>query len=244
MKLLKGVGILRAKYPVGSSFKYLVFATCKEVNLGITAEDVRQNAGDRLFPLDIYTHTKSGSIKITDASLNMEVLEMMGAGTATTTENVMVNELLTVATDSVTLNADFVAGTVSVLDKNGNDITSAITESAPRTITGLSAYDTQQVKVYYETEITTGVVNSLKYDDEPLYFEVIHTSRFRDPATNAIMIFQTRIYRCRMKGNLEWTFQHGQYAVPVIDAEVLDPGRADKKIVTYSFSTEPAGLSH
>ena len=241
-KLLRGVGQCRTKFTQGTTTRWVPFLTLKEINLGITAEDARQTGGDRLFPLDIYTHTKSGRIRITDAQLVMDVLEMMGAGTAASAANIQVYELLTVSSGAVATNATYIVDTVSILDENGDPVTSFTASTSPN-ITGLGAVEGQKIKVYYDTADCTGIKTyALKVDDLPLYFELIQSARYVDPVDNTMKIFQVRVYRCRMVGNLEFTFRHGEFAAPVIEAEVLDPGRADGHVIEYAFGTQPAAL--
>ena len=244
LKLLRGVGQARAKFNDGSTDRFIPFAVLKEINLGITVEDARQTGGDRLFPLDIYTHSKSGRVRITDAQLNLEVLEMMGAQAPEASANMLVWELLTVSSGEVTTNADFVSGTIYIQDENGDIISPSVySESGTDTITGLGSYDGTKIKVYYETADATGITNyALRVNDEQLYFELVHSSRYRDPADNTIKLFQIRIYRCRLLGNLEFTYTHGDFTAPVIEGEVLDPGRSDGKVLEYAFGTQPAGL--
>lgn len=248
-RLIRGVGQARAKFPVGTTSKYLPFATMKEINLGITAEDARQTGGDQLFPLDVFTTQKSGRVRITDAQLNMTVLEMMGAGTAATSANFLVFEILTVASNQVTTNAaivsDAVAGTdtISILDEDGNPVTSYTHASGTKVIGGLSAQEGTRIKVYYETSDCTNITSyALKVNDEPVYFELIQSARYRDPEDNTIGLFQIRIYRLRLIGNLEFTFRHGEFSAPVIEAEILSPGRVDGKVLEYSLGTQPAAL--
>ena len=245
MRLLRGVGWARAKFLVGSTYQYLTFATMKEINLGITAEDTRQTGGDRLFPLDILTHTKSGRIRIVDAQLVMDVFQLMGSGTASASGNVMVPETLTVTGGAVTTNATYIVGTVSLISATGDAITT-FTATDGTNITSIPAeHNGTKIKVLYETDECTAITKfSLHVDDEPVYFELLHTSRYRDPSDNNIRIFQTRIYRCRMVGNIEYTFTHGEFAAPTIEAEVLDPDRSDGVVLDYTFATEPAGLTH
>jgi len=241
MKLLRGVGVARAKYLLSTVWRFLTFATMKEINLGISAEDTRQTGGDRLFPLDILTHTKSGRIRIMDAQLIFEAFEMMGSGSSVTGGNIMVSEPLTVASGSVTVTpaAGFVADTVSLTDED-NDPIYSYTENANGTdVEDLSAYEGTQVRVYYETTIAAATVYSLHNNDEPVYFELVHTSRYRDPNDSLVKLFQTRMKRCRLLGNFETNFVHGEFSSPVIEAELLDPDNVDRVVVEYSFANEP-----
>lgn len=245
MKLLRGVGWARCKFLVGSTYQFLTFATMKEINLGITAEDTRQTGGDRLFPLDILTHTKSGRIRIVDAQLIMDVFQLMGSGTSVATGNVMVPETLTVTGGAVTTGATYIVDTVSLLSGSTDNISTFVATDGTN-ITGIpSAYNGTKIKVLYETAECTSITKfSLHVDDEPVYFELVHTSRYRDPSDNAIRIFQTRIYRCRMVGNIEYTYTHGEFSAPSLEAEVLDPDRSDGVVLDYTFCTEPTGLTH
>jgi len=243
MKLLRGVGQARAKFTVGTASRFMTFATMKEISLSISAEDTRQTGGDKLFPLDILTHTKSGRIRIVDAQLIMDVFQLMGAGTAATAGNIMVPETLTVSGGAITTTVAYVAGSVSILDEDGNPVWT-FTEAGGTSITGLdSSLNTTQVSVLYETAVFTDITKfTLHSDDEPLYFELTHISNFRDPQDNKIKTFQTHIYRCRMLGNIEFGFTHGEFTAPAMEAEVLDPGRSDKAILHYTFGTRPVGL--
>lgn len=241
-KLLRGVGQARILYDFGTDKRYIPFATMKEITLGISAEDARQTGGDRLFPLDIFTHSKSGKIKITDAALNMEVFDLMGS-TLETSENFLVWELLTVTSGAVATNAAYVVGTVSLETSDGVGITTFTATTSPNITAIDNAYEGQKIIVRYETGDVTNVNSySLKVNDEPIYFEVIHSSRYRDPADNKIKIFQTRIYRCRLVGNLDYSFKEGEFSSPSIEAEVLDPGRSDYKVITYAFGDLPTDL--
>jgi hypothetical protein len=166
----------------------------------------------------------------------------MGAGAAASAANIQVYELLTVSSGAVATNATYIVDTVSILDENGDPVTSFTASTSPN-ITGLGAVEGQKIKVYYDTADCTGITTyALKVDDLPLYFELIQSARYVDPVDNTIKIFQVRVYRCRMVGNLEFTFRHGEFAAPVIEAEVLDPGRADGHVIEYAFGTQPAAL--
>ena len=245
-RILRGVGTMRAKIPFGSSTLWVPFVTAKEINLGITAQDARQTGGDKYFPLDIMTTEKSGTVKITDAALHLDIFKLLGSGDPGATENFMIKEVLTVSAGGIlTTTANFVAGSVSLLDQYGNFISTGYSDAvAGKAVTGLNAYANQKMKILYETpDVNDAIVYSLHVDDLPVYFECVHVSRYRDPADNSIKLFQTRIYRCRPKGNLEYTYRHGEFSAPSFEAEVLDPGRIDGKVVTYAFGTEPTGLT-
>lgn len=238
MKLLRGVGIARAKYTFASAVKFITWATLKEINLGITAEDTRQTGGDKLYPLDILTHTKSGRIRIMDAQLLFEAFELMGVAAATTGGNVMVSEPLTVASGEITTTQTYVADTVSIMSPT-NEPFYGFTEGGGTSITGLGAYEGLVVRAYYETTVATASVYKFKNDDLPLYFELVHTSKYVDPNDNTTKLFQTRMKRCRLLGNFETNFVHGEFAAPVMEAEVLDPGNADGVVIEYTFCTQP-----
>jgi hypothetical protein len=242
--LLRGAGVARAKIPSGTTYTYIVFMTLKEINLGITAEDVRQTGGDRLFPLDIYTHTKSGRVRITDAQLLMSIFELLGSGAADTSSiDFLVHENLTVASGSVTTTANYTTGTISILDEDGNAITSFTEDGDNTGISGLGAYDGTVVRVDYDTPDATGITSyALHVNDLPLYFELTQSSNYIEPSDNSLRSFQVLIYRLRMVGNLEFTFRHGEFSAPVLEAEILDPGRSDEEVVRYKFGTLPAGL--
>jgi len=248
MQLLRGVGYARAFFPVGTSYQYLVFATLKEINLGITAEDARQTGGDKLFPLDILTTSKSGRIRITDAQLLLDVFQLMGSGVAVNTGNVLVHESLSVSGGAVATNATYVVDgtkgtTVSILSATGQNVT-GFTATDGTNITGLSAHNGTIIKVLYETAQCTEIQKfTLSVDDEQIYFELVHVSRYKDPADNQFRIFQTRIHRCRLIGNIEYTFTHGEFSAPVMEAEVLDPNRSDGAVVEYTFAKQPVGLT-
>lgn len=244
-KILRGVGKMRAKIPFGTSNLWVPFITAKEINLGISAEDARQTGGDRYFPLDIMTVSKTGTVKINDAALHLDIFKLLGTGEPGSTENFQVEEVLTVSAGGViTTGVAYVAGSVSLLDQYENFVSSGYVDTSGTEITGLSAYANTKMRVLYETAtVSDAVVYSIHVNDLPVYFECVHVSRYRDPADNSIKLFQTRIYSCRPKGNLEYTYRHGEFSAPSFEAEILDPGRTDGKVVTYAFGTEPAGLT-
>ncbi|HNR64695.1 MAG TPA: hypothetical protein PKJ95_00205 [Atribacterota bacterium] len=244
-KILRGVGTFRAKIPFGTSELWVPFITAKEINLGISAEDARQTGGDRYFPLDIMTTSKTGTVRVTDAALHLDIFKLLGTGDPGSTENFQVKEILTVSAGGViTTGASYVVGTVSLMDQYENFVSSGYVATDGATITGLSSYATTKMAVIYETaDVSDAVVYSIHVNDLPTYFECVHVSRYRDPADNSIKLFQTRIYSCRPKGNLEYSYRHGEFSAPSFEAEVLDPGRVDGAVLTYAFGTEPAGLT-
>lgn len=248
MQLLRGVGYARSFFPVGTTYQYMVFATLKEINLGISAEDARQTGGDRLFALDILTNSKTGRIRITDAQLMLDVFQLMGSGIAETSGNVLVHEVLTVSGGAVATNAVYVVDavkgtTVSILSATSANITGFVATDGTN-ITGLSAYNGTKVRVLYETAACTEIQKfTLSVDDDPIYFELVHVSRYKEPSDNQYRIFQTRIHRCRSVGNLEYTFTHGEFSSPQFEAEVLDPGRSDGAVIEYTHCKQPVGLT-
>ena len=247
--VIKGVGYLYVTDVDGDPEQLrLAYLQNCEITLNVTTDD--WFGGDGLFPIASYVTEKTGSVKATSATFDVNVVKVLLGGTKTladtgvefhifdeglTIEAGTTYTLVNGATLKSSSDAIRFADTGTALTRAGGTPAStgqyAIT--AGGVITFADADAGKEVLIDYIYTATADTV-SIGVEDIPGSFKLIHVAKLKTDDTTRTL--QTTIYKVRPAGSLTINFARDSATAPELNFSILNPNRADGKIVDFALA--------
>ncbi len=238
--VLKGVGYL---YLEGEK-RDLRVGKLQNLNFGLetTSEDVF--GGDDLFPFDEVTTGKNATLTATAAEFDLNMIDIT-QGSETEVEDAEIyvfDEGLTIGEDDYELKygTGLVSGTLVVRFKDGDELDVATTSPTAGEykltggeITFATVDKGKEVLIDYRYKVTDAATNHVLTTSLPKPVKVVHVARFQ-AADGTEGGLQTIVYRAKAQGTFNIDFARATASTHNLELKLLDPGRADKKMISFT----------
>lgn len=237
----------------------------QDMTLELTSTMENIYGGEGNFALYSYNTEKGLKVTFTNASWNLDMLNLTQGVSSNSVTSVFREETVVVAGTGSTLGVGAVK-----FSKHGNvDFSSPITlyqsdntvafawdgesvvagEGTLQTV-GSGTHDLKLPTAYSGTTLTaiynynlsnastdsmTGVSSSLYTTGVPGFVTIYHKSKPMKQKNGRIIRLFTTIYRARCDGHLTMDFKHKNAFAPELAFEVVDPERADQKYMTFGI---------
>lgn len=250
---LKGVGYIymeslekdteTGKYP-----EMLRVGRLQTLNFALetTSEDIF--GGDSLFPFDEVNTGKIATITATTAEFDLKLLDItQGSKTKTNTpaKIYVFDEGCFIDNEDPSYTVEYgdklVENTISIRFKDGTYLTEV--EETPSAgeykvgaggvITFSAADKGKEVLIDYQYTVSDADVNHVLTTSLPRPVRIIHVARFQmaDGTEGGI---QTEIYKAKAQGTFNIDFARATASTHNLELKLLDPGRADKKAISFT----------
>lgn len=246
--VLEGVG---SAYLVGTDGTVSPLGKLQDMQISITTSTEKVYGGDSIFNFYEFIKDKSCSFSFTNATFNLNMVQMSQGSTSTVGE-LYGSETVTIAAKAATLaitsNVSTVVGDTSVVDVATGlpltQVTATPTEnqftisSAGALAFGGTPSDGAQYLVNYVYTVATGSTGTdILTTSVPGFVELRHVSKAIKMPDGHTYRVHTRVYRARCDGKLDVDFKRGSASAPKLDFSSLDPERADKKFLSFTIET-------
>jgi hypothetical protein len=137
----------------------------------------------------------------------------------------------------ITLNHTPVPGTLIVQEKDTGELVEATLAKDTATLTGVNKGD--EVLAIYQYEAADVKQVSTLNDSIPRTVKIIHNQPMFDEDNNIIGTQQIELFKAAISGEFEEAYEERAAFAPSLTFEVLDPKRADKKLVDHRIIPVP-----
>lgn len=199
--------------------------------------------GESNFSLYSYNTEKGAKITFTNASWNLDIMNLTQGTASDSTAELFNEETVTVDTDGTvavaynTINWD----SAIIYDENNSvvPITTHTTGSSAQSCNVGSSYANKSVSVIYRYALTgdnagKGISTSLYTTGVPGFVTIYHKSKPLKQKNGRIIRLYTTIYKARCDGQLNFDFQHKNAFAPELTFDCVDPERDDGKYLTIA----------
>lgn len=235
--------------------KILCVVTAKTAAFRSTSTQENVTGGRSIFPRRRILTERGITFELTDCEMDFryislsqgEDIEVQGEDAAEE-EKITVwafgeDEQYTISEDNrVKLNHTPIEDTLVVQDMDGNLFELAQSASAGKyslsedTLTFDASAAGQEIKCFYQYEAPADTKQvSTKSDSLPKTVKIIHHQPAFDEDNNKIGVQEIEIYKAQVGGEFEEAFEERTPFAPSITFELVDPKRADKKVVDHRF---------
>ncbi len=212
------------------------------IEITSTIEDVF--GGDSLFPIFNFIKEKGANFKFTNACFDLGVVAASQGVPENTGGIALGHEELTISEGSAQLAATSGVDVDSVMVMhNGEslknvDSVAGATKSFTVTNGGVLEFSndvTGTVVVDYVFNVTDGTTVDVLSTSVPGYVQLRHESFPTELPDGRKAVLTTIVYKARCEGGLSLDYSRGEAVAPELSFKSVDPGRADKKFVSYSL---------
>jgi len=244
---IKGVGYIYLENEVADDNgdkKDLRIGRLQNLNFALetTTEDVF--GGDDLFPFDEVVTGKNATVTATAAEFDLGMVEFtQGSPTVTEdTEIYVFEEGTVIGADDYSLKhgTDLVTGSLKVWFKDGEelDVGDTTPTAGEYTVAGgkltfATADEGKEVLIDYKYKVTDASVNHVLTDSIAKPVKIVHVANFQ-AADGTEGGLQTIVYRARAQGTFNIDFARATASTHNLEIKMLDPGRADKKMISFA----------
>lgn len=244
--VLEGVG---SAYLLSTDGTVSPLGKLQDMQISITTNTERVYGGDSIFNFYEFIKDKSCSFSFTNATFNLNMVQMSQGSTASVGE-LYGSETVTIAAKAATLaitsNVSTVAGDTSVVDVlTGLALTQVTSEPTTNQFTisnvgaiafgGTPADGAQYLVNYVYTKIANTTGTDILTTSVPGFVELRHVSKeIKMPDGHSYKVY-TRVYRARCDGKLDVDYKRGAASSPKLNFSSLDPERADKKFLSFTI---------
>ena len=211
-----------------------------------TSEDIF--GGDALFPFDEVITGKNATITATTAEFDLKLLDItQGSKTKTNTpaKIYVFDEGCFIDNEEPSYTVEYgdklVENTISIRFKDGTYLTELgeapsageYKVGAGGVITFSEADKGKEVLIDYQYTVSDADVNHVLTTSLPRPVRIIHVARFQmaDGTEGGI---QTEIYKAKAQGTFNIDFARATASTHNLELKLLDPGRADKKAISFT----------
>jgi hypothetical protein len=241
--ILHGVGTSQLVFTDGT---ILSVDKAQDIEIKSDATTAEVNGGDSFYALLEYITKKTGSVTITNATMSLADLKAAtgddvtaaaevwipsesvtltsGAGALAKTTNVIIDTVRAQLPDGTALTNIGATGTPTATQftvTTSGVITTASTVTGPLTVS------------YYYTDSTGLAIHSLE-DSVPGNCELRHKIITDEMDDGNRYELDIRVYKCKAKGSYDYTGKTGSAFAPKLEFSMLNAGRTDKRVFSYS----------
>ena len=244
--VIEGVGTAAL---IGTDGSVSPLGKLQDMKISITTSTEKVFGGDSIFQFYEFIKDKTCSFTFTNATFNLNMVQLSQGSTPSAGE-LYADETVTVAAKTLTLsktaNVSTVIGDTSVVDVDTSTALKHVA-SAPAdgqfTITaagvitlGGTVADGKQFSVnYVYTDAANTVGTDILTTSVPGFCSLIHKSKQITMADGHTYQVHTRVYCARCDGKMDVDFKRGAASAPSLTFTSLDPGRADKKFLSFTI---------
>ena len=244
--VLEGIG---ESFLLGTDGSVSPLGKLQDMKISITTSTEKVFGGDSIFQFYEFIKDKTCSFTFTNATFNLNMIELSQGSTASAGE-LYGNETLTVAAKTLTLsktaNVSTVIGDTSVVDVDTakpltpvaatpTDGQFTITAAGVITLGGTVADGKQFLVNYVYTDTVNTVGTDILTTSVPGFCELRHKSKQILMPDGHTYQVHTRVYRARCDGKLDVDFKRGAASAPSLTFSSLNPDRADKKFLSFTI---------
>ena len=221
----------------------------QDMQISISTSTEKVYGGDSIFQFYEFIKDKSCSFTFTNATFNLNMIELSQGSTASTGE-CYGQETVTAATQAATLSVNTgvstAAGDITVVNN---------TTGLPLTVVSVAPASAGEVKVTssgaltFHTSVTDGATFTVSYvytsantkgtdiltTSVPGFVELRHRSKAITMPDGSTYRVHTRVYKARCDGKLDVDYKRGAASAPKLTFSSLDPQRADKKFCSFTI---------
>jgi hypothetical protein len=243
--IFHGVGVSQLVFTDGS---FVNINKSQDLQIAATVTEQKVNGGDSLYSLLTFASEKTAKLTITDAVFKLEGIKAATGSTITSGAEVWVtSDKKAIATGTCTLSkttnllldtvvANVVETGVTLVKTSGTPTANEFKVSAAGAVTVDTALNGKTVEFsYYYTDANGQAVHHLE-NDIPKVAEFRHTLISDQMDDGKRYKIDIRAYRCKANGAYTYDAKRGAAFAPKLEFEILDSGRADKRVVSYNVT--------
>ena len=202
--------------------------------------------GESNFSLYSYQTDRGARVTFTNASMNINILNMV-QGTQLDPKVVLFAEEKLTVTSEGKVNFQKVPGTNDQIDWNtvvaskvsdGTRVEITRDATDPKVGNVATSLAGTQLDIFY-TYVTAGndaaVGTSIMTTSIPGYVTIYHRSKPMKQKNGRIVRVYTTLFKCRADGSLTVNFEHKNAFAPELAFDVVDPERDDKRFMAFSI---------
>ena len=212
----------------------------QDMTLELTSTMENIYGGESNFSLYSFNTEKGAKVSFTNASWNLDIMNLTQGTASDTAAQFFSEEKYTVATDGT------VAVTYNTIDWNSAMVYDSNNSAVPiiSHTTGTcnigETYANKQVTIMYPytlsgTDTGTGISSSLYTTAVPGFVTIYHKSKPMKQKNGRIIRLYTTIYKARCDGSLTIDFKHKNAFAPELAFDIVDPERDDKKYIVFGI---------
>ena len=214
----------------------------QNMNLELTSTMENIFGGESNFSLYSYNTEKGAKVTFTNASWNIDMMNLSQGVTSDTAPMFFYEDAATVSAAGVVTMAkntiDWDSALIYDSDNNVVEIGSHTTATGVQTATLLDSdtYAGKSVTAFYNytDDSSTGISTSLYTTGVPGFVTIYHKSKPMKQKNGRIIRIYTTIYKARCDGQMTFDFQHKNAFAPELAFDVVDPERADGKYISIA----------
>lgn len=243
--IFHGVGVSQLVFKDGS---FLNIDKSQDLSIAVTASEGKVQGGDSLYDLMTFVTEKTGKVTITNAVFNMEgVKASTGTDISTSAEVWVQSDKKTPAAGSATLSQTSNVIVESVVARRvsdgtplkrvtGTPATGEFKVTTAGAVTTFSS-DTGEIEFSYRYTAATGQAVHMLENDIPKQCELRH-SLISEPTKEDGKAYKIdlTVYNCKATGSYTYDAKRGAAFAPKMEFNILDAGRADKRVISYNIT--------
>lgn len=244
--VLEGVG---EGFIIGTDGSVSPLGKLQDMKISITTSTEKVFGGDSIFQFYEFIKDKTCSFTFTNATFNLNMIELSQGSTASAGE-LYRSETLAVSAKTLTLsktsNVSTAIGDTSVVDVDTakaltqvaatpSDGQFSITAAGVVTLGGTVADGKKFTVNYVYTDTVNTVGTDILTTSVPGFVELRHKSKQITMPSGESYCVHTRVYRARCDGKLDVDYKRGAASAPSLSFTSLDPGRSDKKFLSFTI---------
>lgn len=241
--VLYGIG---TAYMLGSDGKVQAkLGSLQNMTIEITSTIEDVFGGDSLFPIFNFIKEKGANFKFTNACFDLDVVAASQGVTAEEGGIALGHEEVSISAKkanlSITKNVDIDSVMVMYNDKVLTKVDSLVDKTSSFTVTAAGALNfsdditTGKATVDYIYTVADGSTVDVLTTSIPGYVQLRHESFPTELPDGRKAVLTTVVYKARCEGGLSLDYSRGEAVAPELSFKSVDPGRLDKKFVSYSL---------
>ena len=213
------------------------------IEITSTIEDVF--GGDGLFPIFNFIKEKGANFKFTNACFDLDVVAASQGVAATAGGVALGHEEVEIKSNkaqlSISKDIDIDSVMVIVNDETLTKVDTLTSKTKAFTVASTGALQfssdiaTGTAIVDYIYAVTDGSTVDVLTTSVPGYVQLRHESFPTELPNGRKAVLTTIVYKARCEGGLSLDYTRGEAVAPELSFKSVDPGRVDKKFVSYSL---------
>ena len=215
----------------------------QNMTLELTSTMENIYGGESNFSLYSYNTEKGAKITFTNASWNLDIMNLTQGTSSDAAAELFAEETVNVETDGTVAVAhnSIIWDSALVYDENNSlvPITTHTSGSSSQSCNVGATYANKTVTILYRYTLSgddagKGISTSLYTTGVPGFVTIYHKSKPMKQKNGRIIRLYTTIYKARCDGQLNFDFQHKNAFAPELTFDCVDPEREDGKYLTIA----------
>lgn len=213
----------------------------QDMTLELTSSMENIFGGESNFSLYSYNTEKGAKVTFTNASWNLDMINLTQGTAQDSTPSFFYEGTATVSSAGTVNIAHNTIDWDSAMIYDGTNsivpIVSHTTDTGAQSCNVGTALEGKTVSLIYRyaADSSTGISSSLYTTAVPGFVTIYHKSKPMKQKNGRIIRLYTTIYKARCDGHLTLDFKHKNAFAPELAFDVVDPERADGKYLTFGM---------